>query len=123
MRKHTLALGDDGHIPAICTDPQPSPHATDTADCIAWLRSPIQGYTRAPAVALTVGRIIVLVARERDGHAVALYQDGVIAGRTDPGATLDAAWAHYLYECVRIAQVLIANIQTHIDATPREVTP
>ena len=111
MKLHTLTLPADGRIPTVAPATDAAPHAEDTAACLAHLAD------LGHAVTLTVGRIVVMIAHEREGYAVALYQDGALNGRGNPGALADA-WATYLHECARMAQVLAANIQTHVDATP-----
>jgi hypothetical protein len=110
MKLHAHILSPDGRIPAVAPPTDPAPRAADTAACLAHLAE------LASAVTLTVGRIVVMIAHEREGHAVAIYQDGALSGRGGP-CSLAAAWAVYLHECARMTQVLCANIQTHVDAT------
>ena len=111
MKKHHLILPADGRIRPHAPYTDGIPHARDTAECLTHLAD------LGHALTLTVGRIVVMIAHEREGFAVAIYQDGGLSGRGKPGALADA-WATYLHECARMAVVLADNIQTHVDATP-----
>lgn len=108
MKLHALPAD---HLPTVAPATDTAPRAPDTAACLAHLAE------LGHAVTLTVGRIVVMVAHEREGYAVAIYQDGALSGRGAPCADRAKVWATYLHECARMAMVLCANIQTHVDAS------